>query len=540
MDFSYRDRLKFLGGGAALTGLYASGLLPTMDFIDAAAAQDAKKATLRVTIIPEPPILNAAFNTAIMVQQISTKMLDGLLTYDKKFDPAPALATEWKVADDGLSISFKLRPNVKWHDGAPFSSADVKYTIEDVLKKHHPRGRATFANVTGVDAPDPLTAIIRLSKPSPYVMAALSASELPMMPKHLYEGTEPPSNKLGLAPIGTGPYKFVEWQRGSYITLARNPDYWVKGKPEVELLIVRFVPDFGARAVAFETGELDIGGTDPVALADLERIKKVPHLDVTTEGYAMCGAMYYFEFNMRDPQFKDLKVRQAVAHAINRDFVAKNVWFGYGSAATGPISQKLVKFYNPDVPKYPYDPKKAEKLLDEAGFPRKAGGIRFRITHDPSTYSEQYRRFAEYFKQAMRAIGIDVDIQNSDAATFQRRIWTDNVYQTASYGIFNMADPTIGVQRMFWSKNIRKGVPYSNGSGYASPEMDALLEASQNEIDPAKRRELFNKMQVLAMTDLSIIPIINVDYTTVYNKRVKGLTDDLEGVFGTYANLSLA
>lgn len=539
MKISYRSRLKLLGGAAVLAGLRASGMAPTLGMIGDAFAEDAKK-TLRVTVVPEPPSLNAAFNTAIMVQQISTKMLDGLLAYDKKFEPLPALATEWKVAEDGMSIAFKLRPDVKWHDGTPFTSADVKYSIEEILKKHHPRGRATFANVTEVEASEPLTATIKFSKPSPYVMAALSASESPILPKHLYEGSDPQSNKLGNAPIGTGPYKFVEWQRGSYITLARNTDYWVKGKPEVESMIVRFIPDAGARAVAFETGELDIGGTDPIALADLERIKGLPNLAVTTDGYAMCGAMYYFEFNMRDPQFKDVRVRQAIAHAINRDFVAKNVWFGYGSAATGPVSQKLVKFYAADVPKYPYDPKKAQTLLDAAGYPKKSGGVRFRITHDPSTYSDQYRRFAQYFKQAMRAIGIDVDLQNSDAATFQKRIWTDNVYQTASYGIFNMPDPTIGVQRMYWSKNIRKGVPYSNGSGYASPEMDALLEAGQNEVDVAKRREIFHKMQALAMTDLPIIPIINVDYTTVYNKRVKGFTDDLEGVFGTFANVSLS
>jgi len=539
MEFSYRDRLKLLGGVAVLAGLHATGVLPAMDVIGAALAQDAKK-TLRVTIVPEPPSLNTAFNTAIMVQQISTKMLDGLLAYDKNFEPMPALATEWKVADDGLSITFKLRSGVKWHDGAPFTSADVKYSFEEILKKHHPRGRATFANVAEVEAPDPLTAVIKFSKPSPYVMAALSASESPILPKHLYEGGDPTANKLNNAPIGTGPYKFVEWQRGSYIKLGRNPDYWGKGKSEVESMIVRFIPDAGARAVAFETGELDIGGTDPIALADLDRIKALPNLAVTTDGYAMCGAMYYFEFNMRDPQFKDVRVRQAIAHAINREFVAKNVWFGYGSAATGPISQKLTKFYTADVPKYPFDPKKAEALLDAAGFPRKAGGVRFKITHDPSTYSEQYRRFGEYFKQAMRAIGIDVDLQSTDAATFQKRIWTDNVYQTSSYGIFNLPDPTIGVQRMYWSKNIRKGVPYSNGSGYASPEMDALLEAGQNEVDIAKRREIFNRMQVLAMTDLSIIPIINVDYTTVYNKRVKGFTEDLEGVFGTYANVALA
>ncbi len=272
MKISRRDQLKLLAGAAAVAGLRASGSLPATAFIGSAFAEDAKK-TLRVTIVPEPPILNTAFNTAIMVQQISTKMLDGLLAYDKNFEAMSALATEWKVAEDGLSIAFKLRPNVKWHDGAPFTSADVKYSIEEILKKHHPRGRATFANVAGVETPDPLTAVIKFSKPSPYVMAALSASESPILPKHLYESSDPPTNKLNSSPIGTGPYKFVEWERGRYIRLARNPDYWVKGKPEIESLIVRFIPDAGARAVAFEAGELDVGGTDPIALADLERIK---------------------------------------------------------------------------------------------------------------------------------------------------------------------------------------------------------------------------------------------------------------------------
>ena len=335
MEITSRTRLKLMGGVAALLGLRAAGLLQTGGIVGTAFADDAKK-TLRITIIPEPPSLNAAFNTAIMVQQISTKMMDGLLAYDKTFEPMASLATAWTVAGDGLSIAFKLRPGVKWHDGTSFTSADVKFTFEEVLKKHHPRGRATFANLTEVETPDPLSATMKFSKPAPYAMAALSASESPILPKHLYEGSDLPGNKLNNAPVGTGPFKFVEWQRGSYITLARNPDYWVKGKPEFEAMIVRFIPDAGARAVAFETGELDIGGTDPIALADLDRIKGLPNLAVTTDGYAIFGAMYYFEFNMRDPQFKDVRVRQAIAHAINRDFVAKNVWFGYGSAATSP------------------------------------------------------------------------------------------------------------------------------------------------------------------------------------------------------------
>ena len=535
-----RQRLRALGSLGLFWTARASGLAAALPLFGEANAQGSTEKTLRWVLVPEPPSLVTAFNSALMVQQISAKMMDGLLAYDKRFDPQPSLATSWQVAPDGLAITFKLRDGVKWHDGTPFTSADVKFSFEEILKKHHPRGRATFANVTSVDTPDKLTAIMRLSKPSAYIMAALSASESPMLPKHLYEKGDPTTNPLVNAPVGTGPFKFAEWQRGRFIRLVRNPDYWVKGEPSFDTVVVRFIPDAGTRAVALETGEIDIGGGDPVPLADLQRIEKLPNLAVTTEGYALFGAMYYFEFNMRDPQFKDVRVRQAIAHALNRDIVAKNIWFGYATPATGPVSHRITKFYNPNVPKYPFDTKKAEALLDAAGYPRKPDGVRFKIFHDPSTYTDQYRHFADYFKQAMRQIGIDVELRLSDAATFQRRIWTENGYQTTSYGIFNMPDPTIGVQRIFWSKNIRKGVPYSNGSGYASAEMDRLFEAAQSEINPAKRRELFNAMQVLVMTDLPVIPIVDVDYTTVYNKRLKNATEDVEGVFGTFAKLAPA
>jgi peptide/nickel transport system substrate-binding protein len=539
MKISNRDRVHLLGGAAVYLGLSISGLLGLARFAAPALAQSKRK-VLKVVLTPEPPSLVTAFNSAVMVQQISPKMMDGLLAYDRDMKPIASLATEWETAGDGLSIRFKLRPGVKWHDGHPFTSADVKYSVEEILKKHHPRGRSTFGNVITVETPDELTAIVKLGKPSLYIMAALSASESPMLPKHLYEnGGEPPANPLVSAPIGTGPFKFVEWQRGRYIRLERNPDYWIRGKPYVDEMIIRFIPDSGARAVSFETGEIQVGGSDPVPLSDLERLKSVPKLNVTTDGYAMCGAMFYFEFNMRDPQFQDLRVRQAIAHAIDRDFVARNIWFGYGDVATGPISQKLKNFYTAEVPKYPFDTAKAEALLDEAGFPRKQGGIRFKITHDPSGYFEQYRRFGEYFKQAMRKVGIDVDLRNTDAATWQRRVYTENEYQTSSYGIFNTSDPTIGVQRMFWSKNIRKGVPYSNGSGYSSTEMDTLLESGQTEANADRRREIFAKMQALAMKDLPIIPILNVNYTTVYNSDVKNLGDDIEGFFGTFANVDL-
>jgi peptide/nickel transport system substrate-binding protein len=257
MNLSYRDRIKLIGGMGAGVGLRATGLAALGGLAGTARAQS-QAATLRWALSPEPPTLVTAFNSAQMVQQISAKMMDGLLAYDRKLDPIPALATSWSTSDDARTITFKLRENVRWHDGTPFTSADVKYTFEEALKKHHPRGRATFANLDQVEIPDRNTAIFKLSKPSAYVMAALSASESPILPKHLFEKGDPLTSPLLSAPVGTGPFKFAEWQRGKFIRLVRNPDYWVKGEPFFDTLIVRFIPDAGARAVALEAGEVDL------------------------------------------------------------------------------------------------------------------------------------------------------------------------------------------------------------------------------------------------------------------------------------------
>ena len=172
MKLSNRDRVRLLGGAAAYAGLSMSGIAGLGQFMSPAFAEDKRK-VLKVVLTPEPPSLVTAFNSAVMVQQISPKMMDGLFAYDQDMKPIPSLATEWETASDGLSIRFKLRPGVKWHDGHQFTSADVKYSIEEILKKHHPRGRSTFGNVTTVETPDELTAILKLSKPSLYIMACL-------------------------------------------------------------------------------------------------------------------------------------------------------------------------------------------------------------------------------------------------------------------------------------------------------------------------------------------------------------------------------
>jgi len=314
--------------------------------------------TLNFLVEPEPPALSTIANSAGPSTKVSGKVLEGLLTYDLQMAPRPQLATSWSVSPDGLRYSFKLRQGVKWHDGADFTSADVATSI-GLLKQYHPRGRGTFANVVTVETPDPQNAVIVLSQPAPYLLSAFAASESPIVPRHLYEGTDPATNHYTNAPIGTGPFVFKEWVRGSHIIYERNPNYWDSPKPYIDRLVVKFIPDSAARTAAFESGEVDIGGESPVPLSEVERLKQDKRIGVETAGYNYSPTVTRIEFNLDNLYLRDLRVRRAIAHAIDRKVILNTVWYGYGIISPTPISPSLAQYFNPTTQSYAYDPRKA-------------------------------------------------------------------------------------------------------------------------------------------------------------------------------------
>ena len=207
-------------------------------------------------------------------------------------------------------------------------------------------------------------------------MNALVGVELQVLPRHIYEGTNILTNPANLAPVGNGPFRFKEWRRGDYLLLERNRDYWDAGRPYLDSIVVSFMPDEGARAVALEAGELDLAGGLPVALPDARRLERVPTLEIPTKGYEALAHQVFMELNVRKSYFKDARVRQAIYHAIDRDFLLKNIWFNFGKVATGPISSDLKNFYTPEVPRYEFSIAKANQLLDAAGLTKDASGVR--------------------------------------------------------------------------------------------------------------------------------------------------------------------
>src|SRR6266478_2963303 len=226
-----------------LLALLAGGAVP-------AAAQPRAGGTLTIVQGAEPATLVSAVNTSTFIGTVSTKIHEGLLDYDFDLKPRPVLAESWTVSPDGKTYTFKLRRGVTWHDGKPFTSADVKFSLEEIWKKLHPRGRVTFNKVIAVDTPDASTVVIRLSDPTPMMLAAFSSYESQVLPKHVYEGKDFTTHPALNAPIGTGPFVFKEWKKGDFIRLEKNPSYWDKGKPYLDAIVIRIIPDAAARAAA--------------------------------------------------------------------------------------------------------------------------------------------------------------------------------------------------------------------------------------------------------------------------------------------------
>lgn len=492
--------------------------------------------TLNFLAEPEPPVLTSLVSTSGAVMKVNAKVIEGLLDYDFNMNPVPQLATSWSVSPDGKEYTFHLRQGVKWHDGKDFTSADVAFSILTV-KQYNSRGKGTFANVTEVKTPDPYTAIIELSQPAPYLLSAFSANEAPMVPKHLYEGTNILSNPHNTAPIGTGPFVFKEWVRGSHILYERNPNYWDQPKPYIDRLVVKIIPDAATRTIALETGALDLGSDTPIPMSEIERIKKNPKLGIETRGYGYSPTQTRIEFNLDNPYLKNLKVRQAIAHSINLDVLKKVVWYGYASNSPTGITPELTQFHDSTPSPYNFDIAKANKLLDEAGFPRQANGIRFQLVHDFMPYGDSFKRVAEYLKSALAKVGIDVTIRSQDFATFVKRVYTDRDFDFNNGSISNLFDPAVGVQRLYWSKTYSPGVPFGNGSHYSNPEVDRLLEQAAVETDPAKRVALYKQFQHIIATEIPDLNLLQINRLTIYNKHVHGFINGIQGVNGSLADV---
>ena len=523
----------FLSLSRALRILSVAGLfLPALASAD---EQPQRGGTLVMLLQPEPATLAAYMSVTGNICPVACQIYEGLLSYDWDLKPIPKLAKSWEVAPDGLTITFHLREGVTFHNGAKFTSADVQYTFMNVLKKVHPRAQIILIDLVSVDATDPMTAVFHLSHPAPYLMMALSSFDAPILSKSVFENTDVTANPTANKPIGTGPYKFGAWDRGQSIRLDRNPNYWQPGLPYLDRVVARFIPDASTRSAALEAGEVQYAAYGAVNYADVKRLKASPILDTTSKGYEMTSGLSEIEMNSHHAPFDKREVRQAIAYAIDRQFIIDNVQYGFGKPATGPLSSnfKPSGLYTDDVLHFDASDRIAiaNKLLDDAGLPRKDGGMRFATTLEVNPFGQQWLRQAEYLKQALAVIGIDLSLRSEDVGAWLRRVYTNYDYDMSEPFFYNLADPVIGVQRQYVTSQIRKGVDFVNDTFYSNKEVDDLFTAGAQELDPAKRAEIYHKIQKILVVDSPVVWLTEVQYVTVFNRK---LHDATIGPLGNY------
>ncbi|MDQ3026794.1 MAG: ABC transporter substrate-binding protein [Pseudomonadota bacterium] len=493
------------------------------------AAAQKKGGSLAFSYQPEPSALSTIATTAVPTALVSTKIFESLLEYKgPELTPMPGLAESWTMAPDGLTYTFKLRGDVKWHDGKPFTSKDVKFSVEKLIAPMHSRGKVYFGDLAGIDTPDARTVVFKLKKPVPYFLKAFQPTESPMHPEHLLGSLDFSDAKnirqsdFMSKPVGTGPFRFKEWKKGSHVILERNPDYWKKDRPFLDQVIFKVIPDGAARAIALETGEIDLAPMNAVPQADIARLGQVKNIQLSNDGAEGLGPLLWLEMNIRDKPLSDVRVRKAISMAINRKTVVDVMWYGQGKPARGPLVSGNPLF-DASTPQFEYNPQKANQLLDQAGYPRGAGGVRFKMTQHFTPYGESFQRLAEYTKNELGKIGIQVETQSADMGGWLKAIYTDWSYNMTNNFTHNYSDPAIGTQRAFVSSNIRKGASFTNSMGYKNERIDELFAQSGVEIDPAKRKAQYAEIQKILADDLPVIFLIEIAYSHLWNKRVHGL-----------------
>lgn len=523
---------KLLAGSCGLLALGAVGL-------GAASWVQAQSPPVRGGILTlvepaDPQTLGAVLTSSSAQGYATGQALEALLGLDWKNDvlvPTPSLAESWTVSADGLTYTFSLVKNAKWHDGVPFTSADVKFTFQELTSKLHPVGRTMFQSVKSIDTPDKHTVVLQLTDPFPALLLVLNQglSLGVIMPKHLYEGTDYVNNPRNFANVvGTGPFKLAEHRRGAFFRYVRNPDYWRSGMPYLDEVIVRIVPDAATRGTMLRAGEVDAMSWSGVPLSKVKELMALPDIAISQVPQAS-ASLNYLVFNVRNKPLSDVRVRRAIAHAVDRNLVVDLTQEGLAKVATSNLSSALGKgYWNPAPPYprlYPFSVDKANALLDEAGYRRGADGKRFKLKFVSGTHQAFQFAVAEVVKQQLGKVGIDLDVQLVDFnamidATYKK--WDFDIH---SVTITGGPVPEIFISRFYRSDNSVKGVTFNNNAGYANPVVDDLFKKAMRELNPDARAKLWYRIQDILAEDMPVLALWEIPQPLLHNKRVSGVWD---------------
>jgi peptide/nickel transport system substrate-binding protein len=479
------------------------------------AAQAPKYGGQLIAAVNTDPLeLIPAFQPEDVSQATCNNLFNKLVKFDQYFNICPDLATDWTISKDGLTYTFHLVKNATWHDGKPFTSEDVKFTYD--YEKQYGAVAPRFKDIESIETPDKYTVVIKQKKINAAFMVYLAWGYTQIMPKHLYDGTDWKTNPQNQRPIGTGPFKFQEWVKGDHVTLVANENYF-KGRPYLDKLIIKVIPDPQTALMAFEAGEIDA-----LTMYRAPDFKDVPKLAARKDVTIIKWPYYTYwclAFKMDHPIFGKMTVRQAIAHAIDRDTIVKTCFYGVPTPAPNadPLSPTLAWAWNPDAKNYEFNPAKAEKMLDDAGYPKGKDGVRFKATLDYQPYLPGDEDMWLMVKAMLHDIGVEVTLIKHDSASYREKVWNRNNLEMAWVGGGTGPDPSILRQRL-GSEMFNNG----NIGCYNNSKVDKLFDLALGTADQNERAKYYKEIGAIAAEELPRYPIYNIMMVEAWKGEFQG------------------
>ncbi len=443
----------------------------------------------------DPRLVNDVYS----YQRIYT-MMEPLIVFEKDLAYRPRLATDWSFSDDGSVITFNLREGVTFHHGKTLTAEDVKYTIDWVRDEDNPSLiRNLYANISDVEVVDPMTVRITVDPPNVWIMNALA--RLHILPADIGD-----TNDWNTNPIGTGPFRFVEWVRDDRMLIEAYDGYWGE-RGNIDQVLFRPITEDGTRLLSFEAGELDLfhGQVTPAEVPRLEDVAGITVTRATGLGHAYLG------FNFRNDTLAVDAVRQAMAHLIPSEAIVARVMNGVATVGVGPISPDSIYFAS-DIPRYPYDTERAAALLAEAGL---ADGFSVRLHTNENPVRIQ---IAEILQFEAAQVGIDIDVSIEEFGAFIDRILgPDKDFDLFILGWSGNVDPDYATYGLFKTGGDNNYIAYGN------PEVDVLLDLGRT-LPPGSPESVANYQQIqrLLMTDVPFAFINNSEEIGVVQDWVEG------------------
>lgn len=452
-------------------------------------------------------------------QLVQAQIYDSLVFLDNNSNALPALATSWEVSDDGLSWTFHLREDVKFHNGEPFNAEAVRFTLDRFTGKEPGRDKAVYytqlQQIDHTEVVDEFTVRIILTQPFAPILRNLGHHAAGMLPPQY---TREKGEDFTTAPVGTGPFKFVSWNRDDEIVLERNPDYWRSGEPKLDRVIFKVIPEGSARVAALQTGQVDF--IDNVPLEVISQIESDPNLAMVERIPSLRNV--FVSMNVSEEPFTDIRVREALVHAVNIEELVSSL-MGDAALPARPTFAPGVWGVDPDLPAYGYDPEKSKQLLEEAGWELGPDGIRVKdgkpLAVTLNTTKGRYIKDEEmslFIAESLREVGFDAKVEVVEAQLHFQTI-TNRAYPFYVLGAgISTGDIDFGISIVFLSD-----ASY-NGQNLNNPEIDDLILQARAEPDQDKRLALYKEAQLAIRNEYVWLPIYYSTILQAHSAKVKG------------------